>query len=164
MKITETYIEDLFVIDREKYEDERGFFLESYRHSELGIDFVQDNMSFSTYGTIRGLHAQSQPYAQTKLVIAISGQIYDVAVDMRINSATFKQWFGIVLSGEKQLLIPKGFYHGFSVLSYEATILYKVDNYYNREHEIGIRYDSLDIDWMVKTPTVSDKDKKLNRL
>jgi len=169
MNVENTPIEDLLVITPNAFEDDRGYFFESYSEASFaknGIDikFIQDNQSFSKYGVIRGLHFQEEPYAQTKLVRVLQGEILDVAVDIRKNSKTYGQHFSIVLSSEnkKQLLVPKGFAHGFSVLSETAMVSYKVDEVYNKESEGGIRYDdpTLAIDWKVKTSDVivSEKD------
>ena len=174
MKITKTDFSGLLIIEPKVFADSRGYFFESYNEKVLadaGIDtmFVQDNQSFSKYGTIRGLHFQKNPYAQTKLIRVIEGAIYDVVVDLRKNSATFGKWFGLELSAEnkKQLYIPQGFAHGFSVLSEQAIILYKCDNLYHPQSEGGILYNdpTLNIDWKVDADKaiVSDKDKVLPR-
>ncbi|MBF2708214.1 dTDP-4-dehydrorhamnose 3,5-epimerase [Flavobacterium soyangense] len=175
MNIEQTPISDLVIINPAVFEDSRGYFFESYNKSKLAdlgiiIDFVQDNQSFSKRGTLRGLHYQNPPFAQTKLVRVLQGEIMDVAVDLRKNSPTFGKHFGIVLSAEnkKQLLIPHGFAHGFSVLSETAVVLYKCDQYYNKLSEGGIRYDdaTLDIDWGMdlSTAIVSEKDTILPNL
>lgn len=172
MNIEKTFIGDLLLFNPTVFEDERGGFFEAYNKSKLGdlgihIDFVQDNQSFSKNGTLRGLHYQNPPFAQTKLVRVLQGEIMDVAVDLRKHSPTFGRHFGIVLSAEnkKQLLVPQGFAHGFSVLSETAVVLYKCDNYYNKSSEGGIRYDdaSLNIDWGMdlKEAIVSEKDTVL---
>lgn len=172
MKTRETGIEGLLIIEPKVFRDERGYFLESYhqeRLKALGIKhhFIQDNQSRSVKGVIRGLHFQKDPFAQTKLVRVTEGAIYDVAVDLREGSSTRGKWFGIELSIENhlQLLIPKGFAHGFSVLSPFATILYKCDNIYHPESESGIRFDDpeLKIDWKVDLASaiISEKDKVL---
>ena len=169
MNIEQTSIKDLIIISPAVFEDSRGYFFESYNKSKLAklgihIDFVQDNQSFSNRGTLRGLHYQNPPFAQTKLVRVLHGEIMDIAVDLRKNSPTFGKYFGIVLSAEnkKQLLIPHGFAHGFSVLSETAVVSYKCDQYYNKLSEGGIRYDdaTLNIDWGMDLATaiVSDKD------
>jgi len=156
MEIKETGIRNLKIIRPRIFEDERGYFFESYNegiYKELGIDyrFVQDNQSRSGYGVIRGLHYQLEPESQTKLVRVLEGSIWDVAVDLRENSPTFLQWRGVELSSDNylQLLVPKGFAHGFSVLSKTAVILYKCDELYAPEHEAGIRYDDpqIGVDW-----------------
>lgn len=169
MNIELTFIQDLIVITPSVFEDERGYFFESYNKSKLGdfgikIDFVQDNQSFSKRGTLRGLHYQNPPFAQAKLVRVLQGEIMDVVVDLRKNAVTFGKQFGIVLSAEnkKQLLVPHGFAHGFSVLSETALVSYKCDQYYNKESEGGIRFDdtTLNIDWGLdlKEAIVSEKD------
>jgi len=169
MNVEKTPIEDLLVITPKSFEDDRGYFFESYSEASFakhGIDlkFIQDNQSFSKQGVIRGLHLQAAPYAQTKLVRVLQGEILDVAVDIRNDSKTYGQHFSIVLSSEnkKQLLVPKGFAHGFSVLSETAMVSYKVDEVYNKESERGIRYDdpTLAIDWKLKISDVivSEKD------
>ena len=172
MKIETTPIQDLIIINPTVFEDERGYFMESYNQQKLEesgvqINFVQDNQSFSKKGTLRGLHYQNQPFAQTKLVRVLQGEIIDVAVDIRKNSPTYGQHFAIKLSAEnkKQLLIPQGFAHGFSVVSETAVVLYKCDQFYNKASEGGIRFDdpALNIDWGIdlKTAIVSDKDIEL---
>lgn len=158
MNFIETEFKGLLVIKPVVFSDCRGYFFESYNQSELnkaGINFnpVQDNESKSSYGVIRGLHYQINPAAQTKLVRVISGKIFDVALDIRRDSPTFGKWFGIELDSEekKQVLIPKGFAHGFSVLSETAVIQYKCDNFYNPKAERGISAcdPSLGIDWRI---------------
>lgn len=175
MKIEQTPIKDLQIIIPTVFTDERGYFFEAYHQQKLedlglSIDFIQDNQSFSQKGTIRGLHYQNPPYAQSKLVRVLSGEIMDVAVDLRKDSPTFGQHFSILLSAEnqKQLFIPQGFAHGFSVLSETATILYKCDQVYHKESEGGIRFDDaeLNIDWGVElqSAVVSEKDMALPNL
>lgn len=170
MKVIKTDFPDLFVIEPKVFVDSRGYFFESFnslKYKELGIDiaFVQDNESKSSYGVIRGLHYQLSPYAQTKLIRVVSGKILDVVVDIRQNSPTFGKHFSIELSFENkiQLLVPKGFAHGFAVLSDTATVFYKCDNYYKPEAERGICYNDqkLQIDWKIDTENaiVSSKDK-----
>ncbi|MFI3291143.1 MAG: dTDP-4-dehydrorhamnose 3,5-epimerase [Opitutales bacterium] len=172
MNYTNTFIEGLVVLEPKVFADNRGYFFESYSKKELlkaGIDcdFVQDNQSSSTKGTIRGLHAQLGEFAQAKLIRVLSGTVLDVAVDIRENSPTFGKHFAIELSAEnkKQLFIPRGFLHGFSVLSDSAEFFYKCDNFYHKEAEFGLRYDDeyLAIDWKVdmQNALVSDKDKVL---
>jgi dTDP-4-dehydrorhamnose 3,5-epimerase len=172
MNIEETSIKDLLILSPTVFEDERGYFFEAYNKSKLtdlgiDIDFVQDNQSFSQRGTLRGLHYQNPPFAQTKLVRVLEGEIMDVAVDLRKDSPTFGKHFSILLSSEnkKQLLVPQGFAHGFSVLSETAVVLYKCDQYYNKPSEGGIRYDdaTLNIDWGMdlKDAIVSEKDTVL---
>lgn len=175
MNVIATYIPDLMVIEPTLFEDARGYFYESYnadKYREAGIDtqFVQDNQSKSTRGVLRGLHYQTAPMAQAKLVRVIEGEVLDVAVDIRRGSPTYGQHYTIVLSAEnhKQLFIPRGFAHGFAVLSDTATFFYKCDNYYAKECEQGIRFDdpTLNIDWGLKRDEVllSDKDRLLPNL
>jgi dTDP-4-dehydrorhamnose 3,5-epimerase len=175
MDIVKTPLDGLLIIEPRVFEDPRGYFYESYNQLELknaGIDiqFVQDNQSKSGYGVIRGLHYQMQPKAQTKLVRVLSGVIYDVAVDVRKGSPTFGKWFGMELSEEnkKQLLIPKGFAHGFSVLSETAIVFYKCDEFYAPEYDSGIIYNDpeLAIDWQIPESKiiVSGKDGNLQPL
>jgi len=171
MTIIETGIKDLVIIEPRVFPDSRGYFFESYSQVALekaGIttNFVQDNQSKSTYGVIRGLHFQKPPHAQTKLVRALQGSIYDVAVDLRKDSETYGKWFGCELTDEnkRQLLVPKGFAHGFSVLSETAVVFYKCDDFYHPECEQGIVFydETLNIDWKVDLSKViiSEKDKK----
>ena len=171
MKISKTFIKDLLVIEPQLFKDERGFFYESYNKKKLDknikIVFVQDNESKSIKGVIRGLHFQAPPFEQTKLVRCVSGNILDVAVDLRTNSKTYGKSFSIELSSEnnKQLFIPKGFAHGFQVLSETAIVNYKVDNFYNSKSDSGIIWNDKDlsIDWNLDIkPILSDKDLKLD--
>ena len=131
----------------------------------LSIDFIQDNEVVSRQGVVRGLHLQNDPYGQAKLVRVVLGQIYDVAVDLRADSPSYGEWFGVELSAENQtqLFLPKGFAHGYSVLSERAIVQYKVDAPYNPEAESGIRYNDPDlgINWQVANPIISEKDQKL---
>ena len=172
MKFISTALPGVVILEPRVFEDARGYFFESYsaqKLAELGIDitFVQDNQSKSSYGVIRGLHYQLPPHAQTKLVRAVEGSIYDVAVDVRKGSPTFGKWIGVELSAEnkRQLLIPHGFAHGFSVLSSTAVVQYKCDAYYSPSSEGGIRFDDpeLGIDWQIPgdQAKVSDKDQLL---
>jgi len=168
MKINKTFIEDLLIIEPQLFKDERGFFYESYNKNNLDINivFVQDNESKSYKGVIRGLHFQTPPFEQTKLVRCVSGNILDVAVDLRTNSKTYGKSFSIELSSEnnKQLFIPKGFAHGFQVLSETAIVNYKVDNYYNPKSDSGLIWNDKDlsIDWNLDLkPILSVKDLKL---
>ena len=168
MKINKTFIEDLLIIEPQLFKDERGFFYESYNKNNLDIDidFVQDNESKSYKGVIRGLHFQAPPFEQTKLVRCVSGNILDVAVDLRTNSKTYGKFFSIELSSEnnKQLFVPKGFAHGFQVLSETAIVNYKVDNFYNPKSDSGIIWNDKDlsIDWNLDLkPILSKKDLKL---
>ncbi len=171
MPFTEVSIPGLLVFEPAVFEDSRGFFFESYNEKSFaahGIHdrFVQDNQSKSEYGVVRGLHFQQNPYAQSKLVRVLVGKILDVAVDIRKNSPTYGQVFSIELSAanKKQLYIPKGFAHGFSVLSEVAEVLYKCDNFYNKQSEGGILLDdtTLNIDWQIPSDKmiVSEKDKQ----
>ena len=168
MKISKTFIQDLIIIEPQFFEDDRGFFYESYNKNNLDIDidFVQDNESKSNRGVIRGLHFQAPPFEQTKLVRCISGNILDVAVDLRTNSKTYGKSFSIELSSEnnKQLFVPKGFAHGFQVLSEIAIVNYKVDNFYNPKSDSGIIWNDKDlsINWSIDVkPILSVKDLKL---
>jgi len=170
MKINKTFIEDLLVIEPRLFKDERGFFYESFNKNNLdkivNIVFVQDNESKSYKGVVRGLHFQRPPFEQTKLVRCVSGKILDVAVDLRINSKTYGKSFSMELSSEnnKQLFVPKGFAHGFQVLSETAIVNYKVDNFYNSKSEKGIIWNDKDlsIDWNLDLkPILSKKDLKL---
>lgn len=159
MKTVKTDIEGLLVIEPRVFEDSRGYFFESYnedsfRNAGLVLHFIQDNESRSSYGVVRGLHYQLQPKAQTKLVRVLQGTIWDVAVDLRKGSPTFLKWQGVELSSDnkKQLLIPKGFAHGFSVLSDIAVVFYKCDEFYAPDNETGIRFDddTINVEWQVK--------------
>ena len=171
MEIIKTPIPDLLIIKPRVFGDPRGFFCETYNEKtflEAGIDlrFCQDNQSKSSYGVIRGLHYQLNPQSQTKLVSAAVGSVWDVAVDLRKNSPTFGQWFGVELTEENhlQFLIPQGFAHGFSVLSETALFTYKCDNFYSPTFERGIMYNDLDltIDWKIPADKaiISEKDTK----
>ncbi|MBP3545869.1 MAG: dTDP-4-dehydrorhamnose 3,5-epimerase [Alphaproteobacteria bacterium] len=170
MKVSKTEIEGVFIIEPQVFEDERGYFFESYNKEKLkeqGIDydFIQDNQSKSKYGTIRGIHFQKGEYAQAKLVRVLEGTVLDVAVDLRKDSPTFGKHVAVELSAEnrRQLMIPRGFGHGFSVLSETAVFAYKCDNVYNKASEGGLRYNDpkLGIDWKIDTDKaiLSDKDK-----
>ncbi len=169
MKFIETFLPGVLLIEPSVFEDNRGFFMETYHHGKYasgGIDriFVQDNLSYSVKGTLRGLHYQF-PHPQAKLIFAISGEIYDVAVDIRRGSPTFGKWLGVDLSSEnkRQILIPEGFAHGFCVISDTATILYKCTDFYHPESDQGILWSdtALGIDWPVKKPLLSEKDARL---
>ena len=172
MNIIKTKIEGLLIIEPRIFSDERGYFFESYqteRYKQAGItaDFIQDNEAFSSYGVVRGLHYQLAPYSQAKLVRVIKGKVFDVAVDLRKDSPTFGKWVGVELSEEnkKQFFIPRGFAHGYSVLSETAIFAYKCDNEYKPESEAGINFSDtfLDINWQVPAnkQIISDKDKIL---
>lgn len=170
MKVFKTEIDGVFIIEPVVFEDERGYFFESYNKENLkaqGIDydFIQDNQSKSRYGTIRGIHFQKGEYAQAKLVRVLEGTVLDVAVDLRRGSPTFGKHVAVELSAEnrRQLMIPRGFGHGFSVLSETAVFAYKCDNVYNKASEGGLRYDdpALGIDWKIdpSKAILSEKDK-----
>ena len=172
MKLTETELQGVLVIEPSVYEDARGFFLETYnknRYRELGIqsDFVQDNMSFSRKRILRGLHYQ-HPHDQAKLVQAAKGTVFDVVVDIRRGSPTFGKWTGTYLSDKenRQIFIPEGFAHGFCVISESAVFIYKCSDFYAPECERGILWSDpdLNIKWPVENPLVSEKDMKLPRL
>jgi dTDP-4-dehydrorhamnose 3,5-epimerase len=171
MHLLKTPIEGLLILEPKVFQDERGYFFESFhagRYQEAGItnSFVQDNESKSARGVIRGIHYQKEPFGQAKLVRVIEGCVFDVAVDLRTKSPTFGKWFGIELSGDnkRQLFIPSGFGHGFSVLSDTAVFSYKCDNYYSPQHERGILYNDpeLAIDWRIpeREAVVSERDLK----
>lgn len=172
MKIEKTNLQDCFVLHDNVLEDSRGYFFESFNKqrfaSETGldVDFVQDNQSKSTFGVLRGLHFQTGDYAQAKLVRVIKGKVLDVAIDLRKHSLTFGKHFSIELSetSRTQLFIPKGFAHGFVVLSEECIFFYKCDNYYNKNAERGIIYNDkeLAIDWRLPAEQliISEKDKE----
>ena len=158
MEIEQTAIRDLLILKPRVHQDARGYFFESFNRGEFreaGLDlaFVQDNQSRSSYGVIRGLHYQLEPRAQSKLVRVLEGRIWDVAVDLRRDSPTFLQWAGVELSAENflQLLVPKGFAHGFAVLSEVAVVFYKCDEQYAPDFEAGIRYDDpgIGVDWRI---------------
>jgi dTDP-4-dehydrorhamnose 3,5-epimerase len=172
MKVIKTEIEGILIIEPKVFEDDRGYFFESFnenKYIEAGLNYkwVQDNQSKSSYGVVRGLHYQIEPYAQTKLVRALQGRIIDIAVDIRKESPAFGKWIKIELSEEnkRQLLVPKGFAHGFAVISEVAVVLYKCDKFYNPQAERGIIYNDndLNIDWGLNADDiiVSDKDKML---
>lgn len=170
MKITKTKLDGVVIIEPDVFGDNRGFFMESWnkkKMAEAGLDydFVQDNHSKSTVkGTLRGIHFQKGDKAQAKLVRCVKGAVLDVAVDLRKNSPTFKQWVGVELSEEnkKQLLIPRGFGHGFVTLTDDVEFLYKADNYYAPEADAGIRWNDpeIGVEWGVENPILSEKDKK----
>lgn len=156
MKVTETSIKDLLIIEPQIFKDGRGYFFESYNKAKfasagIDIDFVQDNQSFSQKGTLRGLHAQSAPHAQAKLVRVIQGRVMDVAVDIRKNSPTYGKYETIELSADNQLqfLVPQGFLHGFITLEDNTIFAYKVNNYYAKDCEVGVVWNdpALNIDW-----------------
>lgn len=170
MNIIPTKLDGVYIVEPEVFGDHRGWFMETYNEDRfleagLNIRFVQDNQSFSAVkGTLRGLHYQLNPKAQTKLVRCTKGAIFDVAVDIRKGSPTFGKWFGIELSAKnkKQLLIPKGFAHGFMTLTEDVEVQYKVDEFYAPECDRSIRWDdpTIKIEWPLKiSPILSDKDK-----
>jgi len=166
-----TKLNGVFVLIPDLHTDNRGWFMETWSKNNLEdqgifIDFVQDNHSYTKHkNTLRGIHYQIEPMAQTKLVRVIKGSVFDVVIDLRKESETFHQWFGIELSAENknQLFIPKGFGHGFITLSEDVEFAYKCDNYYSKQHERGIKYDdpTIAIDWPCGMPIVSEKDYNL---
>lgn len=170
IKAIETKLEGCFILEPTLFTDERGYFYESFNQDKFTnligkqVNFVQDNQSFSSYGVIRGLHAQEGVAAQAKLVRVLQGKVLDVAVDIRPHSPTFGQHIAVELSAQnhRQLFIPRGFLHGFSVLSSTAVFFYKCDNFYNKQAEIGYRYNSpqLAINWKVSESKqiISEKD------
>lgn len=175
MKFIKTDIDGVFIIEPTVFEDDRGYFFESYNEAEFiknGITnrFVQDNQSKSSYGVIRGLHCQLGEYSQAKLARVLQGKVLDVAVDIRKGSPTFGKHVAVELSAEnkRQLFIPRHFLHGFSVLSEDAIVAYKCDNLYCKEAEFGIRYDDpeIGIDWKVSIDKIiaSEKDRLANSL
>lgn len=168
-----TKIPDVILIKPKVFDDDRGFFLETYKKSDfkkagIDVDFVQMNHSKSTKGVIRGLHFQHEPYAQSKLVRCINGKIFDVAVDIRKDSKTFGKYVSVELSEENKhlLFIPKGFAHGFQVLSEEAEIEYLVDSEYAPNYEDGIIWndENINVEWPIVNPMISKKDEKLTSL
>ena len=171
MNFIRTKINDVIIIEPKVHGDNRGYFVETFRQDLLDrflgfkINFCQDNESKSTYGVLRGLHYQLTPYAQTKLVRVIKGSVLDVAVDIRKNSLTFGKHVAVELTEEnkKQLLIPRGFAHGFIVLSNEAIFAYKVDNYYSLENDRGIKKKKkkINIDWKISKDEIKLSDKDL---
>ena len=172
MHFIKTEIEGVYIIEPRVFEDERGYFFESYSKAKfeaagLHYEFIQDNQSKSSYGTVRGLHFQKGEHAQAKLVRVLEGAVLDVAVDLRKGSPTYGKHVAVELSAEnkRQMLIPRGFAHGFSVLSETAVFAYKCDNLYCKEAEGGIRYDDpqLAIDWKVEKgkELLSEKDRNL---
>ena len=174
MQLKPTTLKDCFIIEPRVFKDSRGFFFESFNKDKFkdlaGFynEFIQDNLAFSTQGVVRGLHFQKGDAAQAKLVSCIKGRIIDVAVDLRPDSPTFRQHFAVELTEENhwQLYVPRGFAHGYSVLSETALVQYKVDNVYAPQAEGGIIFNdpSLAIDWKVESPIVSDKDLILTTL
>jgi len=172
LKLRNTTLPGVLLIEPKVFKDTRGFFMETYhknKYEEVGIcqNFVQDNYSHSGLGTLRGLHYQLK-HPQGKLIYVIRGEIFDVAVDIRSGSSTFGQWVGLILSSEnkKQVFIPEGFAHGFCVLSKTADVLYKCTDIYYPDDEYGIIWSdpTVGINWPIKTPTISDKDKQYDEL
>ncbi len=173
MKIKKTPLKDCYIIEPTIIEDERGYFYEKFNEKKFeeltGMNghFVQDNISKSSYGVLRGVHLQRGEHGQAKLVSCLEGRVWDVAVDLREDSPTYGKWFGIELTPENklQLYVPRGFGHGFSVLSETAIFSYKCDNFYHKESERGVMYNDphLNIDWKIdeKDAVLSEKDKKL---
>ncbi len=173
MKAIQTKLQDCYILEPTTIGDSRGYFFESFNSRKfkeltgLEVDFVQDNQSFSTKGVLRGLHAQRGQHAQAKLVRVLQGRVLDVVVDARTDSPTFGKHEAIELSSENnlQVFIPRGFLHGFVVLSESATFFYKCDNFYNRDAECGVKFDdpALGIDWQLEanTLTISEKDQVL---
>lgn len=172
LKLIKTSIPEVLLIEPKVYKDSRGFFMETFhpnKYAEIGIrkTFVQDNYSHTKKGILRGLHYQLR-YPQGKLVFVITGEIFDVAVDIRRGSPSFGKWFGTNISAEnkRQIYIPEGFAHGFCVLSETADVLYKCTDFYNHEDEYGVFWSDSEIavDWPVKTPGLSDKDSGYQKL
>lgn len=174
MNVIKTLFENVNIVEPDVYKDHRGFFKESYNKKvfeqlQVPYQFVQDNISKSVEaGTIRGLHFQTNPKAQTKLVQVMKGVIFDVIVDLRKESPTYKKWQGFILSeyNHRQLLVPKGYAHGFCTLVPNTIVLYKVDEHYDFQSDSGIRWndEELQIDWPVKYPILSNKDQALPSL
>lgn len=171
MKVIKTKLQGCLVLEPTLFNDDRGYFFESYNTNRFNdivdqeVNFVQDNQSFSTRGVIRALHYQKGNNAQAKLIRVLNGVILDVAIDLRSHSKTYGEYFSVELSSEnrKQLFVPRGFAHGFSVLSDTAEVLYKCDNYYNKESEGGIIYNdaTLNIDWKVNPEEIKVSEKDL---
>ncbi|CAM3559243.1 dTDP-4-dehydrorhamnose 3,5-epimerase [Elizabethkingia occulta] len=171
MKLIETPLKDCYIIEPTVFEDERGYFYEKYNEKKfeeltsLNGHFVQDNISKSSYGVLRGLHLQKGDYAQAKLVSCLEGKVWDIAVDLRRDSPTFGKWYGVELTAENkiQFYVPRGFAHGFVVLSETAVFSYKCDNLYNKESEGSVKFNDsdLDIDWKIAEADMilSEKDQ-----
>ncbi|MDY3530405.1 dTDP-4-dehydrorhamnose 3,5-epimerase [Riemerella anatipestifer] len=171
MNIKETPLKDCYIIEPTIFEDERGYFYEKFNEKKFeeltGMNgrFVQDNISKSSYGVLRGLHLQKGEHAQAKLVSCLEGKVWDVAVDLREDSPSFGKWYGVELTAENKLqfYVPRGFAHGFAVLSETAVFAYKCDNFYNKESEGGILWNDVDlaIDWKLEEADIilSEKDK-----
>jgi dTDP-4-dehydrorhamnose 3,5-epimerase len=174
MEIVKQILTDAFVLMPRVFGDSRGYFYESYNKKSFNglvrkeYDFIQENQSFSSKGTLRGMHFQKGEAAQSKLVRVVKGSVFDVAIDLRPGSLTFKKWFGLELSESNhlQFLIPRGFAHGFVALEDNTIVQYKVDNYYSQEHDGGIIWndDELNIGWPKLTLALSEKDKDLPKL
>lgn len=167
MNIEKTELKDAYIITPNVFGDSRGWFMETYSKKALentiDIEFVQDNQSYSSKkGIIRGLHCQTNPHCQSKLIRCTKGEIYDVIVDIRKGSPTYMKWIKVLLTAEnkKQLFIPKGFLHGFETLTDEVEVQYKVDDFYSKECDRSVKFDdpAFAIDWQTKNPVVSDKD------
>jgi dTDP-4-dehydrorhamnose 3,5-epimerase len=172
-QFTSLEIPEVILVETRRFGDDRGFFMETYRQAEFAANgipgpFVQDNCSHSAQGVVRGLHYQVPPYAQGKFLVAVQGEIFDVAVDIRQGSPTFGQWVGAVLSARngRMLYIPPGFAHGFCVLSESATLTYKVTDVYMPAYEQGICWNdpAIGINWPVSHPILSARDKQLPSL
>ena len=168
MKIEKTELQDAYIIVPDVFGDSRGWFMETYSKIKLegsiDVEFVQDNQSYSSQkGIIRGLHCQTNPHCQSKLIRCTKGEIYDYIVDIRKGSPTYKKWIKVLLSAEnkKQLFIPKGFLHGFETLTDDVEVQYKVDDYYSKECDRSVRFDDPEfgVEWETKEPILSDKDK-----
>ncbi|MEN2435658.1 dTDP-4-dehydrorhamnose 3,5-epimerase [Weeksellaceae bacterium A-14] len=171
MNFIETPLKDCWILEPRIFEDDRGYFYEKYnerefeQHTGLNGHFVQDNVSKSSYGVLRGIHLQKGEHAQAKLVSCLEGEVFDIAVDLRPESPTFGKWYGVELSPEnkRQFYIPRGFGHGFSVLSETAVFAYKCDNFYHKQSEGGVLWNDpeLNIDWKLPASDVilSEKDK-----
>ena len=167
MKVVETELEGVYIIEPMVFRDQRGWFLESYSKKklpEICTDFVQDNHSYSAEkNVLRGIHFQLEPYAQAKLVRCIAGAVMDFAVDLRKGSPTYKKWIGVELSNtnKRMLYLPRGFGHGFITLTADVEFVYKTDNYYNQESDRSIRFDDpeLNINWGTDNPILSEKDQ-----
>ncbi|WP_028403422.1 dTDP-4-dehydrorhamnose 3,5-epimerase [Ectobacillus panaciterrae] len=174
MNVIETVFENVKIVEPDVYKDHRGFFKESHNKKvfeqlQISYEFIQDNISKSVEaGTIRGLHFQTDPKAQTKLVQVMQGVVFDVIVDLQKGSPTYKKWQGFILSeyNHRQLLVPKGYAHGFCTLVPNTIVMYKVDEHYDFQYDSGIRWndEELQIEWPVKHPILSDKDQSLPSL
>ena len=168
MKLTKTKLDGVYIVEPQVFGDERGWFMETYskvKTPEIACDFVQDNQSYSKgKGILRGIHFQNGEHAQAKLVRCVRGAVLDVAVDLRKNSNTYKQWVAVELSAEnkKQLFIPRGFGHGFLTLTDDVEFVYKTDNYYNYESDRSILWcdSEIGVDWNFENPIISEKDAK----